>query len=104
MEWESGTCLPGASHFLTAQAGWQLRPVHHGHYGTGDNPARPIPENPDAKTSLVTDTGLFVSNKTDLQMMGMHQLEMKKDGMRLELGVFFPENSLARWSRTTSST
>lgn len=41
----------------------------------------------------MTDTNLFVSNKTNLQMMGMHQLEMKKDGMRLELGVFFPENA-----------
>lgn len=41
----------------------------------------------------MTDTNLFVSNKTNLQTMGMHQLKMKKDGMRLELGVFFPENA-----------
>lgn len=41
----------------------------------------------------MTDTDLFVSNKTNLQMMGMHQLEMKKDGMRLRLGVFFPEDA-----------
>lgn len=54
---------------------------------------KPIPEDADTKLSLVADAGHLVSDKTDNMMMGMHQFKMKKNGMKIKLGIFFPENA-----------
>ena len=52
-----------------------------------------IPEDADTVITLATDTGLLMSDKTDMKMMGMHQFKAKKGGMRVKLGIFFPESA-----------
>ena len=56
---------------------------------------RAIPEDVDTTITLATDTGLLMSDETDMKMMGMHQLKAKKGGMRVKLGIFFPESAPA---------
>lgn len=78
------------SQYVMETAGMYKEPIYQ-FLKMGDNPQKTIPEDPDTTITLATDTGWLVSDKMDLKIMGMHQLKMKKGGMKLKLGIFFPE-------------
>ena len=55
---------------------------------------KPTPLDDDTKMAMVGDGVLMSDQTVDMKMYGMHQFKMKKGGLRIKLGVFFPETAL----------
>lgn len=54
---------------------------------------KPTPLDDDTKMTMVGDGVLMSDQTVDMKMYGMHQFKMKKGGLRIKLGVFFPETA-----------
>ena len=54
---------------------------------------KPTPLDDDTKMAMVGDGVLMSDQTVDMKMYGMHQFKMKKGGLRIKLGVFFPETA-----------
>lgn len=55
---------------------------------------KPTPLDDDTKMATVGDGALMSDQTVDMKMYGMHQFKMKKGGLHIKLGVFFPETAL----------
>lgn len=57
------------------------------------NAEKPVELDPDTKMAMVGD-GVLMSDQTlDMKMYGMHQFKLRKNGLGIKLGVFFPETA-----------
>ena len=54
---------------------------------------KPVAVDPDTKLAIVGDGVLMSDQNLDMMMYGMHQFKMKKGGLRIKLGVFFPDSA-----------
>lgn len=54
---------------------------------------KPTTPDKDTKLAMVGDGVLMSDQTVDMKMYGMHQFKMKKGGLRIKLGVFFPETA-----------
>ena len=54
---------------------------------------KPTALDDDTKMAMVGDGVLMSDQTVDMKMYGMHQFKMKKGGLRIKLGVFFPETA-----------
>ncbi|WP_314455100.1 hypothetical protein [uncultured Actinomyces sp.] len=54
---------------------------------------KPTALDDDTKMAMAGDGVLMSDQTVDMKMYGMHQFKMKKGGLRIKLGVFFPETA-----------
>lgn len=54
---------------------------------------KPVAVDPDTNLAMVGDGVLMSDQNLDMMMYGMHQFKMKKGGLHIKLGVFFPDSA-----------
>lgn len=54
---------------------------------------KPVPVDSDTKLAMIGDGVLMSDQNLDMMMYGMHQFKMKKGGLKIKLGVFFPDSA-----------